>query len=44
MGSSKDFGMIRENCTLALYEKMNIESSEHAGELSFYSHIHNTSI
>jgi len=41
---SKDFGMIRDNCTLALYEKMNIESSEHAGPLSFYSHMQNTSI
>jgi hypothetical protein len=28
--------MIRENCTLALYEKMNKESSEHAG------HCHST--
>jgi len=41
---SKDFGMIRENCTLALYEKMNIESSEHSGLLSFCSRMHNTSI
>jgi hypothetical protein len=41
---SKDFGMTTENCTLALYEKINIESSEHSGPLSFYSHMHNTSI
>lgn len=35
--------MIRENFTLALYEKINKEGSEHEGPLSFYIHKHNAS-